>query len=95
MNPAYKYTETKISRGLLVTVIDLHVRVSGYGTHHLHFYFLLFISFLLYIIYFIIFIHYYFLLFYLEPKTTSRHAGLSAIAEFLVKHIAYISRNRP
>jgi len=49
------------------------------------FFYFLFLYFLLYIIYFII--HYYFLLFYLEPKTTSRRTGLSAIAEFLVDKV--------
>jgi len=38
----------------LVTVIDLHLKVIGYASRRLHFYFLyfLFLYFLLYIIYF-------------------------------------------
>ena len=50
---------------------------------------ILFFTFNFFIFYYVLFIllffiHYYFLLFYLEPKTTSRRAGLSARAEFLV-----------
>jgi len=84
----YKCTENRIARGELVTVFDLHLKVSGYASHRLHFYFffILFISLfvIIYYLFLLFFIHYYFLLFHLEPKTTSSRAGLSASAELLV-----------
>ena len=55
----------------------------------LFFYTFYFFIFFIYYLFLLFFIHYYFSLFHLEPKTTSRRAGLSASAELLVSIGAY------
>ena len=70
-------------------MIDLHLKVIGYASHRLHFYFFLFIS-LFFIIYYLFYYFIFSIIFYYFTWNPRRLAVAQVSAEFLVLNILLI-----